>query len=231
RGREEIRQQLRDLGKMSFEEKWVLVVFGLVALGWMTRSWVLKPLIPNIHDSMIAIVGAIILFLIPSRNAEGNLLDWETAIRLPWGILLLFGGAFAVAFGFETSGLAEWMANQLSALKGIPFFVILLIIVGFVNFLTEVTQNMATCTLMMPIMASLAPALDVHPFMLMASVCVASSCAFMLPFATAPNVIVFGSGQIEMKDMIRTGVWLNILSIVIITVFTYFVLPLVWEMN
>ena len=227
----EIKTQLDHLGKMSFEEKWVMIVFGIVALGWITRSYLLKPLIPNIHDSMIAIGGAMILFLIPSKNAGGSLLDWETAVKLPWGILLLFGGAFAVAFGFEESGLAAWMAEQLIALKNIPFFFILLIIVGFVNFLTEVTQNMATCTLMMPVLASLSPALDVHPFALMAAVCVASSCAFMLPFATAPNVIVFSSGQLEMKEMIRAGVWLNILSILIITIFSYFVLPEVWAIE
>lgn len=227
----EIQKQLRNLGPVSVEELSVMIVFGLVAVGWMMSSWLKSNFFPQLHDSSIAILGAASLFLIPSSRKGVPLMDWETAVRLPWGILLLFGGAFAIAFGFESSGLAAWLADQLSGLNGVPYFFILMVIIGFVNFLTEITQNMATCTLMMPVLASLAPAIDVHPFPLMAATCMASSCAFMLPFATAPNVIVFGSGQLEMKDMIRAGIWMNLVSILVIVLYTYLIIPVLWDMD
>ncbi|MEZ4775215.1 MAG: DASS family sodium-coupled anion symporter [Bacteroidia bacterium] len=229
--REEIRHELKLLGPMRREETVVLIVFGLVALGWMSSEYVLKPLIPGIHDSMIALSGAIVLFMIPSSEPGKMVMDWPAALRLPWGILLLFGGAFAVANSFESTGLAGWMAERLAGMQGISFFLVLLILVTLVNFLTEIAQNMAVCTLMMPVIAALAPAIDVHPFPLMAATCMASSCAFMLPFATAPNVIVFGSGQLEMKDMIRAGVWLNVVSIAIIVLYTWFFLGNAWNLD
>ncbi|MDX2250156.1 MAG: DASS family sodium-coupled anion symporter [Bacteroidia bacterium] len=229
--KEEIRRELQLLGPIRREETVVLVVFGLVAIGWISSEYLIKPLIPGIHDSMIALTGAVILFMIPSKENGQMIMDWPTALRLPWGILLLFGGAFAVADSFESTGLAGWMADRLAGMQGIPFFLVLLILVTFVNFLTELAQNMAVCTLMMPVIAALAPALDVHPIPLMAAVCMASSCAFMLPFATAPNVIVFGSGQLEMKDMIRAGVWLNIVSTLVIVLYTWLFLGKSWEMD
>ncbi|MEM6316262.1 MAG: DASS family sodium-coupled anion symporter [Bacteroidota bacterium] len=224
--------QLAALGKMTGEEKRVLIIFLIVAFAWISRKHILSPSIPGINDTHIALIGALLLFMIPAPSKKASsLMDWETAIKLPWGILLLFGGAFAVAAGFEQSGLTTWLGEQLSLLSAIPYFLLLLFIITVVNFLTEITQNMATCTLMMPVLAGLALAIDVHPYGLMVATCIAASCAFMLPFATAPNAIVFGSGILEIRDMIRVGFLLNILSIIVITLFTYFLMPVIWDID
>ncbi|MEM7655079.1 MAG: SLC13 family permease [Bacteroidota bacterium] len=227
-GRAAIDQELSTLGSMKREELWVLVVFGLVAVAWMLRSVLLKPWLPGIHDSIIALIGATLLFVIPSQEKGKPLMDWETAQRLPWGILLLFGGAFSVAKAFEVSGLVSWMAEQFDQLAFVGLLGLLFIMVGLINFLTEIVQNMATITLMLPVLAALAPALEVHPYFLMVPICFASSCAFMLPFATAPNAIAFGSNYLEMKDMIRAGFWINVGSILLISLLGYFFLPNVW---
>lgn len=227
-----IKQQLAALGNMSAEEKRVLIIFSTVAIAWISRRYLLNPFVPALNDTHIALIGALVLFMIPAPNHQDQqLMDWETALKLPWGILLLFGGAFAVAAGFEKSGLTTWIGEQLSLLNFVPYWVILLVIVAGVNFLTEITQNMATCTLMMPVLAGLALALNVHPYGLMVATCIAASCAFMLPFATAPNAIIFGSGLLEIKDMIRVGFLLNIFSIIVIVLLTYFLMPLVWGID
>lgn len=224
-----IKNQLVALGFISKEEKRVLIIFSLVAIAWISRRYLINPFLPALNDTHIALIGALSLFMIPAPNKKGEqLMDWETALKLPWGILLLFGGAFAVAAGFEKSGLTTWLGEQLGLLSFVPYWVILLVIVAGVNFLTEITQNMATCTLMMPVLAGLAVAINVHPYGLMVATCIAASCAFMLPFATAPNAIIFGSGLLEIKDMIRVGFLLNIFSIAIIVILTYFLMPIIW---
>ncbi len=229
--RELVRSEIDALGKMGREERNVLIIFSIVAICWISRSYLITPFLPQLNDTIIALIGAGALFIIPSSNGREKLMDWETSLKLPWGVLLLFGGAFSVAAAFAESGLTAWIGDKLSLLEGIPFWLILLIIVAVVNYLTEVTQNMATCTLMMPIMAALAGAIDVHPFPIMAATCIASSCAFMLPMATAPNAIVFGSGYLRMKDMVRAGFLLNLLSILVIVLMIYFVFPVVWGID
>lgn len=136
-----------------------------------------------------------------------------------------------MAIGFESSGLAFWLGNQLNSLKGIHLFLLILATVTAVNFLTEITSNLATTAILLPVLATLALVMDVHPFLLLASATVAASCAFMLPVATAPNALVFGSGYIKMTDMIQKGVWLNIISIIILTIIIYFFLPFVWDLS
>lgn len=229
--KEIIRSELKSLGPMKQEEKWVLAVFGVVAFCWITRSYIINPWFPALNDTIIVLIGAAVLFIIPASDGSSKIMDWETAIKLPWGVLLLFGGAFSVAAAFAESGLTQWIGDQLGLLGSIPFWLALLIIVAVVNYLTEITQNMATCTLMMPIMAALAGVIGVHPFPLMAATCIASSCAFMLPVATAPNAVVFGSGYVKMKDMLRAGFMLNILSIIVIVIFVYFLMPMVWGID
>src|SRR5699024_2205564 len=156
-GQEIIRNEKSKLGNASYEEKTVFVFFSLTALAWITRSFFLEALNENIGDAVIAMTAALVLFAIPSKNKQGDtLLDWNTAVKLPWGILLLFGGGLAIAAGFTESGLSEWIGNQLSGLKGVNVFFVIMIVTALVIFLTEITSNTATANMMYPIMASLA---------------------------------------------------------------------------
>jgi len=231
-GKTVIDNQRYELGRASTEEKLVLTVFTLAALSWITRSFLLQEFIPGISDGVIAISFAVLLFVIPSVNKRGDfLLDWDTAVKLPWGILLLFGGGLAIAAGFVESGLSEWIGSQLSGLQGVSLLLVIAIVVGLVIFLTEITSNTATASMMFPIMAALAVALGFHPFALMIAAGVAASCAFMLPVATPPNAVVFGSGYLRIPDMAKAGFALNIIGILIVTVAIYFFLPVVWGID
>lgn len=226
-----IKVELEKLGKFSIDEKRVLAVFTFTAIAWICRSFLLKKYIPGIDDSIIAIIAAVALFIIPSSKKGKSLMEWTDAVKLPWGVLLLFGGGIALAMGFESSGLAQWIGGQLSALQGVSLIILVGLLITGVNFLTEVTSNIATTAIMLPIQASLAIVVDVHPFLLLAAATVAASCAFMLPVATAPNALVFGSGLLKISDMIRVGFWLNLISIIILTLFVYLLLPEIWNFD
>lgn len=228
-GKEEINKQLKALGKISFEEKLIFLVFILTALAWICRSFFLKKFIPQIDDTIIAILAALLLFLLPSKEKGKKILVWKDAVKLPWGILILFGGGMALALGFENSGLAVWIGNQMTSLETIPLILLLLILITAVNFLTEITSNLATTAMLLPVLASLAAAIGVHHYYLLVGATVAASCAFMLPVATPPNAVVFGSGYLKISDMVKKGIWMNIVSILILTLIIYFILPLVWE--
>ncbi len=230
-GKSEINLQLKALGKLSFEEKIVLVVFACTAFAWITRSFLISKFIPAIDDTIISVSFAILLFLLPTSKKGEKIIDWEDAVKLPWGIVLLFGGGMALALGFESSGLALWIGNKLIALQTVPFIVLLLILITTVNFLTEITSNIATTAMLLPVLISLAPILGVHPYYLMIGATVAASCAFMLPVATPPNAVVFGSGYLKIEDMVKKGIWMNIMSIFILTAVVYFLLPLIWDLN
>lgn len=226
----EIKNQLKLLGKIKYEEKLVLTVFSLTAFLWITRSFIFNKFIPALDDTIIAIVAGITLFIIPAGKGKRRaLLTWDEGVKLPWGIILLFGGGLALAQGFKDSGLAEWIGNQMSLLQGIQLFLILFILVLAINFLTEITSNIATTAMMLPILAPMALTLDVHPYVLMVGATLAASCAFMLPVATPPNAVVFGSGYIKISDMVKTGFWMNLISVVIIAVIVYFLLPIIWN--
>jgi sodium-dependent dicarboxylate transporter 2/3/5 len=229
-----IQDQLVSLGKITYEEKIVLSVFGLVCFSWITRSFLLAPLLPALDDTIIALLGVMLLLLLPSSGKsepKGRILDWKTAEQIPWGVLILFGGGLALAEGFKETGLANWIGQHLSLIEGVSFFVLLLIIVAAVNFLTEVTSNVATASMLLPILASVAIKLDVHPFGLMVGATLAASCAFMLPVATPPNAVVFGPGYLKIKDMVKAGLWLNVLSIILLTLMVYFILPWLWKID
>jgi len=229
-----IQDQILALGKITYEEKTVLVVFGLVCFSWITRSFLLAPLLPALDDTIIALLGVMLLLLLPSSGKsepKGRILDWKTAEQIPWGVLILFGGGLALAEGFKETGLASWIGQHLSLIEGVSFFVLLLIIVAAVNFLTEVTSNVATASMLLPILASVAIKLDVHPFGLMVGATLAASCAFMLPVATPPNAVVFGPGYLKIKDMVKAGLWLNIISIILLSLMVYFILPWLWKID
>ncbi len=230
-GREEIRRLLSELGKLSKPEKRVLLVFALTAFCWITRSYLLQPILPFLDDTIIAITAAAFLFVIPSGKPKEKLITWEEAVKIPWGIILLFGGGMALAKGFNDTGLAEWIGGQITNLENLPLFIFVLILIASVNFLTEVTSNLATTAMLLPILAPMAIVLDLHPYFLMVGATLAASCAFMLPVATPPNAVVFGSGYLRIPDMIRTGIWMNIISIIILSVVVYFILPYLWDFD
>lgn len=228
-GRQEILKQLESLGPISYEEKLVMGVFSLTAMAWITRSFILSKFIPGIDDTIIAMIGAILLFLVPaSRDKGGALIDWESAVKLPWGIILLFGGGLAIASGFQASGLAVWIGEQMTLLEGAALILILLVLIASVNFLTEITSNLATTAMILPVLAAMAVTINVHPYILMVGATLAASCAFMLPVATPPNAVVFGSGYLTIPDMMRSGIGLNLISIILLTLITYFILPSLW---
>jgi sodium-dependent dicarboxylate transporter 2/3/5 len=227
-GKAEIARLLHELGAMTKQEKIVLTVFILTALGWITRSFLLQPVLPFLDDTVIAIFAGITLFLLPSGKEHGRILVWEDAVKIPWGIIILFGGGMALAKAFEETGLAVWIGQQLSSLENLPLILLVLVLVTAVNFLTEVTSNLATTAMLLPILAPMALAMQIHPYFLLVAATLAASCAFMLPVATPPNAVVFGAGYLKIKDMTRAGIWLNLLSILIITLVIYFLLPVIW---
>jgi len=230
-GKNEIKRQLEELGKMKYEEKMVLIVFVAVASLWVLRKYIIEPFVEGTSDAMIAIIGALVLFIIPSKDKkiQQGILSWKNAESIPWGILILFGGGLALASGFKTSGLATWIGEQMVSLSALHILLIVFVIIVVINFLTEISSNVATAAMMMPILGALALSIDVHPFVLMTSATIAASCAFMLPVATPPNAVVFSSGYLKISDMIRIGFWMNIISIVVATLLVYFILPLLWN--
>ncbi len=219
------KEELNKLGPMTQEEKAVAVIFIGMALLWITRSFVLNQLIPSIDDTVIAISASSLLFVIPSKTTKKPLLSWEEAEKLPWGVIVLFGGGLSIAAAFQSSELAQWLGNQLAGMQAMPVFLTILVVTFTINLLTEFTSNVATASIMLPVLGSLANAINIHPFLLMIPATMAASCAFMLPIATAPNAIVFGSGELQMNDMVKTGVWLNVLSSLLITLLVYLILP------
>jgi solute carrier family 13 (sodium-dependent dicarboxylate transporter), member 2/3/5 len=227
-GHELIARELQEIGTIGRAEQRVLIVFVCVALAWITRGFLPEGMLNQINDSSIGIAGALALFLLPSGEKSGErLLDWETAVKIPWDIVLLFGGGFALAAGFTETGLSEAMATGLEGLAGAPVILMIAACVALVVFLTEVTSNTATATLFVPLMGALAVATGFHPLSLMAAVAVAASCAFMLPVATPPNAVVFGSRAITVPQMARAGFALNIVTILLTTAFIYWLLPVV----
>ena len=185
-----------------------------------------------VTDSSIAIAGALLLFIIPVNLKQRQfLLDWDTAVKIPWDIIILFGGGFALAEGFNSSGLTVWIANQLTVLEGTHIVVLVGMIVLLVIFLTEVTSNTATASLLLPIMGALAVAMHIHPLATMIAVAVAASYAFMLPVATPPNAIVFSSREITIPQMAKAGLALNLIGALLITLSVVFILPLAFGID
>ncbi|MCA1915225.1 DASS family sodium-coupled anion symporter [Methanospirillum hungatei] len=229
--REIITEELKKLGRITTGERWTLIVFVMTALMWIFSATKkigditipgLDILFPGIDDSTIAMFGAILLFILPVsiKNREYTM-DWESAARIPWGILLLFGGGICLSKGFIKSGLADELVKHLTGLSILNVLVIIFLVAVLVSFLTEVTSNTAIASVMMPILAVTSVSLMINPIILMLTAALTASLAFMLPVATPPNAVAYGTGYLEMRDMMRTGFILNMIGVVLVTLFMY----------
>lgn len=230
-----LKERVKSLPAWSFEEKVILFLFVSVALLWMTarkvelgfidfQGWTQYFENPKfIRDSAIGMAVALLLFMIPSKKEKGkNLLEWKDAQRLPFDILFIFGGGFALAEGFTRSGLDEILVVQMAPLSALPVWLMIIGICLFMTFLTEITSNTATTQLILPLLILVAQATDINPIYLLIPATFSASYAFMLPVATPPNAIVFGTGLVSNKSMMRTGIWLNLIGVVLLSVYVYF---------
>ena len=220
-GGDVIAGELRAMGPMSRGERTVLVVFVLTAALWIFRPLIAE-VVPGLNDTTIAMAGALALFVIPVDLRKGVFaLNWEWAKRLPWGVLILFGGGLTLASAIKTTGLAAWVGGATGGLEGAAILLIVLAVTALIILLTELTSNTATTATFLPIVASVAVGLGENPFMLVVPAALAASYAFMMPVATPPNAIVFGSGHITIPQMVRAGILLNMLGVAVITAFSY----------
>lgn len=222
-------EERRGLGVMTGDQKTVAAIFVGMALLWVTRrvrlgdgelaGWApALGLDGLVNDATVAVAGAVLLFAWPSRSLPGErLLDWPTAKKIPWEVVLLFGGGVSLAGVFKVSGLSAAVAQGLTGLAGLPTVALVAIIALSVTFLTEVTSNTATTTILMPVLAAFSEATGISAELVMIPAVLSASCAFMLPVATAPNAIVFGTGRVTMATMARTGFALNLLGAVLVT--------------
>ena len=219
-----IEKDRRALGSMQPAERRVLVVFSLVAAAWclrplLRRAW--PELFGGLDDTVIAMLGALSLFALPSGEKPGeSVLDWKSAERIPWGVLLLFGGGLSLASAITQTGVAEFIGAQFVALRGMSPTVVVFLVTWMIVFLTEITSNTATTAAFLPIFSAVADGAGMAPMLLLLPTTLGASCAFMMPVATPPNAIVFASGLVTMRQMFRAGFWLNLISIVVITAWT-----------
>jgi sodium-dependent dicarboxylate transporter 2/3/5 len=242
--KEILRKRYEEMGPITYEQKVVLIVFLGLALLWLLRSdlefglftlpgWAnLFPYPSYLNDGSVAIAMAIFLFMIPARtNRRTRIMDWDTTKRLPWNIVLLFGGGFALAKGFETSGLSQWLGTLLEGAGGLHPLILMAIVCLLITFLTELTSNTATAQILLPIIASLALAIHIHPLLLMMPATLSCSLAFMLPVATPPNAIIFGSGKLRVADMARIGFIFNLIGVLVVTMATWIIGRIVFEID
>ncbi|WP_246840522.1 SLC13 family permease [Lacimicrobium sp. SS2-24] len=218
--------ELPAAGQWQSEEKRVLIVFTSVALAWIFRPYWTQWLgLDGVGDSTIALAGVVAMFLTPTGKQPGEkLLDWKTANDIPWGMLLLFAGGICIAKAFDSSGLSVAMGEALAGLSDMPLLAMILILCLFVTFLTEITSNTATATLLMPILATAGMAVGVDPKLLMIPAAISASCAFMLPVATAPNAIVYSTDKVSIRTMAKEGMVLNVVIALVTTTVVYVVL-------
>ena len=224
-----IEQQLQELGPMSKPEKMVATVFVLTSLAWIFQPQ-LKTFIPAANDTSIAMAAAFALFIIPvDARKRVFLMNWEHAGKVPWGILLLFGGGLSLATVIGSTGLAEWIASALGGLSMMEGIMLMALIVAVITFLTEVTSNTATAAAFLPLLGALAVSQGLPPELLAIPAAIAASCAFMMPVATPPNAIVFGTGHMEIRSMMKAGLVLNLFGIVFVTGMCYSLVGLIWS--
>ncbi len=230
-GKAALKQMRDELGGMTVPEIRVAIVFSILVVAWVGRPmFSMLPGLSALDDSGIAMAGAIALFLIPSGDKTDPLLiRWQYVERLPWNVLLLFGGGLTLASAVSKSGLAEWIGNSLQGLTALPLVGLVIIVASMIILLTEFTSNTATTVTFLPIVGAVAVAASIDPIVLAVPVTLAASCAFMLPVATPPNAIVFGSGMLTIPKMIRAGIVLNIIGIIVVSLAAIFLAPLVFN--
>jgi solute carrier family 13 (sodium-dependent dicarboxylate transporter), member 2/3/5 len=225
-----IESELSALGPPGLAEKLVMTIFVTTAAAWILRqpvtewAWLVdrQPWVANITDATIAVAAAIALFAVPvSRRSGEFIMDWETAKELPWNVLLLFGGGLSLATAVQASGLDVWIGTQVTGLEFLPLILLVAATAGIIMLLTELTSNTATAATFLPILGGVAIGIGVEPLLLVVPAALAASCAFMMPVATPPNAIVFGSGYLQISQMVRAGIWLNMIAIVLITVLVF----------
>ncbi len=223
-----LEKEMAALGPMSRAEKMVAVVFVLAAAAWIFQP-LLADYIDGVNDTSIAMAAAIALFLIPADlHKRVFLMDWEQANKAPWGVLLLFGGGLSLAGVIGASGLAEWIASSLGAFDTLPLLAMIALVVTVIIFLTEITSNTATAAAFLPLLGALAVAQGLSPEMLAIPAAVAASCAFMMPVATPPNAIVFGTGQLPIQAMIKAGFVLNLFGVLLVSLLCYGLVGWIW---
>lgn len=231
-GTQLITEELTALGPMSHAEHRVSIIFIAVAFLWIFKDLIPLLKLVSITDSGIAIAGALALFVIPAGRKEPSaLLDWRSAARIPWDVLILFGGGFALAQGFQQSGLTGWIGSQLDFLDQVHWLVMVVAVAMVTIFLTELTSNTATASMLLPIVAGLAAAAGQEALLPMVATALAASFAFMLPVATPPNAIVFASRQVTIAEMARAGIWMNLIGMLLITLAVSVWLPRVWGLT
>ena len=227
--KEHLHRMLDDLGPLSKDELKISVIFGLTALAWIFRKGLDNfELLSGLTDAGIAIISAILLFMIPSSNNKDDLLNWDSSNKLPWGLLILFGGGLSIAAQINSTGLGVWIGEGLSILGTVPPIMLIFLVAALIIFLTEITSNVATTSIFLPVFGAVAIGLGILPVSLTVPVCLAASCAFMLPVATPPNAIVYGSGKFTIATMMKAGFVLNIIGIFVVTLFAYFIAPQVF---
>jgi sodium-dependent dicarboxylate transporter 2/3/5 len=236
-------QKYKDLGQITVEQKRVFVLFVLLASLWVFRKTLnvgdftipgwsgLFPEPKFLTDGTIAIFVAVLLFITPSSKKTEGLLTWEIINKIPWGIVLLFGGGFALAKGFVDSGLSSYMGEQLVSAGNLSNMNLLFTVTGLMTFLTEFTSNTATTEMMLPIVAGLTNQIQINPLFLMIPVTIAASMAFMFPIATPPNAVVFGSGKVKMMDMVKAGFIINIIGVIIVVLISYYWGAIVFDID
>lgn len=227
-GRDLIDTELKKMGTMNKGERWTALVFMLTAMGWIFRKQLGIYFFPDpklVTDATIAMTGALLLFVIPINWKKNEfVMNWHWASKMPWGVLILFGGGLSMAGGFKTTKLANWIGSQVGLLEAAPVLVLIVSVATLIIFLTELTSNTATSAMVMPILSAVALGLGQSPLLLIVPAAIAASCAFMLPVATPPNAIVFGSGYVSIPQMVRSGFGLNVLGVVVTVLLTYLVL-------
>ena len=224
--KEKLNNMLLELGPLTKDEIKISFIFGFAVIAWITSRLVRETFGIGIEDAGVAIIVSIILFMVPSSNKKNDLMQWNKTTQLPWGLLILFGGGLSLAAQVSGTGLGIWIGQGLTILKTVHPLVLIFAIATLIIFLTEMTSNVATTSTFLPVIGALAIAIGVIPVALTIPVCLAASCAFMLPVATPPNAIVYGSGKFTIATMMKAGFALNIVGIFVVSLFSYYLAPI-----